>query len=965
MYVTAKAGRSRLSSSMNFDRRLCSSLAWFLPNVVAVGGYLTALQKAARWEHALLPELFASGVVLDVPARGAQLAASSSARCWTQVLALLQQLKKDAWMKECTVHALQGQVGEEIISVSQAKSGRTRRDMKSLPLAQEEQHLSESQDARYVSMREQIDKKAIQKRSEQLHFLDAEMPNKHTIFVDEDDLEEPVESAGSKSSSSSSKKKLKDFDVAKYFDTHPSLLKRKANRLRVKQLETKAIKKVEDAQPVACCTEQSLAKPVQGGCPSRHEQAEASPTGSQTVRIDVRSPSRHSASPATSRARDVGALLSPVQFKAARGQPSPRNLRLTRGDTPRIQVPFTMALMALMTSSVFFSCAAMFLPLELFTRSIRSNSLTSCEGALQIQTDLVDQLLTTDVPEVSLFRSLDLIARSVDELQILGNKAIDLVWGQMVTKKKFEPSWNLRSPDARREVAMRAWAEISSQQEGSPLVGIYSVLEDGTFTGYSVNQNGTQRTGLLWDAPTGGSPLTSRRTDLATGRRDGPIAYKGHVNMPNIAQPSLDKAAKVKRTWSPVFAGRRSDFPSMYWTAPIAMKVSARYFGTDSFLSLFTFGAMHPFQHANTVQYGQPQPQRQTYIHSATGPHVQMQPQGYVQGAQYTFYSTGNSAAFAPTGPLGHVAAAMPAVGAPMFGTPGMMPPSGSLLPGVAHPMAHPLPPEHSIGPEHKVTATPGPAGAETESSSEYESDSDTGEASPDVDASEAASPEAVPQVEVPPAPVEAAGIPTAATDPIDPSVLAAMPPSMTISQVPSLPSEKPEKDSFTNVNYQTHDARQISKDDINLQTRLESKGINEAPMLPTPTPKITTDDHLDKVLFPRGYRVDRTLPAKRKGFAPGALGKGAFGVVYKGFKRDGQEVALKVSENASATQPMLDQEIQILKMLDHPSIVKFHDAFIDKDSDWMIIAMELVSGGDLLSSLTGEPQVYEDRCDR
>ena len=25
--------------------------------------------------------------------------------------------------------------------------------------------------------------------------------------------------------------------------------------------------------------------------------------------------------------------------------------------------------------------------------------------------------------------------------------------------------------------------------------------------------------------------------------------------------------------------------------------------------------------------------------------------------------------------------------------------------------------------------------------------------------------------------------------------------------------------------------------------------------------------------------------------------------------------------------------------------------------------AMELVSGGDLLSSLTGEPQVYEDRC--
>ena len=59
-----------------------------------------------------------------------------------------------------------------------------------------------------------------------------------------------------------------------------------------------------------------------------------------------------------------------------------------------------------------------------------------------------------------------------------------------------------------------------------------------------------------------------------------------------------------------------------------------------------------------------------------------------------------------------------------IFGNMKSIMPSPGLLPGVAHPgIAHPLPPEHSIGPEHvHVTAKPpGPDAAETESSSEYD----------------------------------------------------------------------------------------------------------------------------------------------------------------------------------------------------------------------------------------------------
>lgn len=109
-------------------------------------------------------------------------------------------------------------------------------------LSQEEEQLAESQDTQYVAMREQIDKKAVDKRTQQLHFLDAEKPNKHVVFVDEDDL---GDRSSSSSSSKSTGKTLKDFNLAEYFDTHPMLLQRKANRLRLKQLETKLLTQPE------------------------------------------------------------------------------------------------------------------------------------------------------------------------------------------------------------------------------------------------------------------------------------------------------------------------------------------------------------------------------------------------------------------------------------------------------------------------------------------------------------------------------------------------------------------------------------------------------------------------------------------------------------------------------------------------------------------------------------------------
>lgn len=108
-------------------------------------------------------------------------------------------------------------------------------------LSQEELQLLDTQDARYIGMREQIDKKAIEKRAQQLHFLDAPVRAKqHVLFLDEDE-DQPASSSsapgGAATSKAGKKQKLEDFDVAGHFDTHPALLGRRANRLRLSQLE--------------------------------------------------------------------------------------------------------------------------------------------------------------------------------------------------------------------------------------------------------------------------------------------------------------------------------------------------------------------------------------------------------------------------------------------------------------------------------------------------------------------------------------------------------------------------------------------------------------------------------------------------------------------------------------------------------------------------------------------------------
>eukprot|EP00747_Dinoflagellata_sp_TGD_P222034 gnl/TRDRNA2_/TRDRNA2_93787_c2_seq3.p1 gnl/TRDRNA2_/TRDRNA2_93787_c2~~gnl/TRDRNA2_/TRDRNA2_93787_c2_seq3.p1 ORF type:complete len:661 (-),score=144.14 gnl/TRDRNA2_/TRDRNA2_93787_c2_seq3:91-1896(-) len=79
------------------------------------------------------------------------------------------------------------------------------------------------------------------------------------------------------------------------------------------------------------------------------------------------------------------------------------------------------------------------------------------------------------------------------------------------------------------------------------------------------------------------------------------------------------------------------------------------------------------------------------------------------------------------------------------------------------------------------------------------------------------------------------------------------------------------------------------------------------------------------------------------------AIGKGAFGAVRKGIvKTTGAQRAIKSIEKKHMKEWMdgLKKEIEITKMMDHPSIVKLYEVF--EDATCIYLVMELCTGGQL-----------------
>ena len=87
----------------------------------------------------------------------------------------------------------------------------------------------------------------------------------------------------------------------------------------------------------------------------------------------------------------------------------------------------------------------------------------------------------------------------------------------------------------------------------------------------------------------------------------------------------------------------------------------------------------------------------------------------------------------------------------------------------------------------------------------------------------------------------------------------------------------------------------------------------------------------------------------------PKVLGAGAFGKVFLGHNRRSTEhqVAVKVISKVRFESELdfIRQEVKILRSLDHPNIVKYHETY--EDSKYLYLVMEYCQGGELLESIT------------
>ncbi|KAF3481842.1 serine/threonine protein kinase [Arthroderma uncinatum] len=97
-----------------------------------------------------------------------------------------------------------------------------------------------------------------------------------------------------------------------------------------------------------------------------------------------------------------------------------------------------------------------------------------------------------------------------------------------------------------------------------------------------------------------------------------------------------------------------------------------------------------------------------------------------------------------------------------------------------------------------------------------------------------------------------------------------------------------------------------------------------------------------------------------------GQIGKGAFATVYKlATKNDGAVFACKELDKRrlmknNVLDHKVDSEMRIMKDLDHPNIVRFHDYF-DLNNRWIYIVMEYIGGGELSSYLSRVGSLPED----
>ena len=81
-------------------------------------------------------------------------------------------------------------------------------------------------------------------------------------------------------------------------------------------------------------------------------------------------------------------------------------------------------------------------------------------------------------------------------------------------------------------------------------------------------------------------------------------------------------------------------------------------------------------------------------------------------------------------------------------------------------------------------------------------------------------------------------------------------------------------------------------------------------------------------------------------------IGKGSFGLVQKIKRKSDKKILvwkeINYSKMSQTEKQQLVQEVNILRELNHPNIVRYYDRIIDKPQQKIYLIMEYCEGGDI-----------------
>eukprot|EP00929_Paragymnodinium_shiwhaense_P050881 TRINITY_DN25619_c0_g2_i1.p1 TRINITY_DN25619_c0_g2~~TRINITY_DN25619_c0_g2_i1.p1 ORF type:complete len:1262 (+),score=245.48 TRINITY_DN25619_c0_g2_i1:351-3788(+) len=250
-----------------------------------------------------------------------------------------------------------------------------------------------------------------------------------------------------------------------------------------------------------------------------------------------------------------------------------------------LQVSFQKALFSTVLVVVVLVCGIMTIPLELLTSRMRYNTVSTYQKSIQVQEALIAQLTgrAARTAHNEVLRSTGWQLHSAVVLPV--NRAVDTLWGMMISRKSINSSWQGDGPSQRRDIAHRALVELVHQFRA------HASRAEYLYVGWTGEEFAGARLGCLNYSCDNGmaaimesvghtgmpdlmvTPVNTTTLEVATESRNGgnflPTQRPWFSVQSRLAQAWNASRIDIRREWSGIYMFRDKTL-GLTFTAPVA-----------------------------------------------------------------------------------------------------------------------------------------------------------------------------------------------------------------------------------------------------------------------------------------------------------------------------------------------------------------------------------------------------------